>query len=268
MFFKGLEIKKKSFLQNSSVFRPDQPPMDLVEDCSLLLDKNAIAAYFSLFDRLSIGIYRVLENGKIIDGNPFLRKTLGFTDQHDLLKSDFSQWFQNPSDFKDWHNQIFEQNTFSPAIYPWQKQDGSTIWVRDSARKITDPEGNTLFIEGIVEDISAIRLTEEAYRTLVDQSSQGMLIIQDKKVVFANNAMSQITGGSHEELTSMTYTDILATILPEDLPVVLEKINGRVAGNKENFVYHFRFTRKDNQIRWIEMRSTVINYLGKPATQK
>lgn len=241
--------------------------MDLVEDCFPLLDKNAIAAYFSLFDRLSIGIYRVLENGKIIDGNPYLRKTLGFTDQHDLLKSNFSQWFQNPSDFKHWHSQIFGQNTFSPAIYPWQKPDGSILWVRDSARKITDPEGNTLFIEGIVENISAIRLTEEAYRTLVDQSSQGMIIIQDKKVVFANNAMIQITGASFDELTSMTYSDILAAILPEDRSLVLEKINAREAGDKENFAYHFRFTRKDNQVRWIEMRSTVINYLGRSAIQ-
>lgn len=264
---KGSIINNKSVQQQTTAFKPDQSQIELVEDCSPLLEKNAIAAYFSLFDRLSIGIYRVLENGKIIDGNPFLRKTLGFIDQQDLLKSDFSQWFKNQSDFKEWHNRIFGQNTFSPAIYPWQKKDGSTLWVRDSARKITDPEGNTLFIEGIVEDISTIRLTEEAYRTLVDQSSHGMIIIQDSKVAFANNAMIQLTEASFEELTSMTYSDILTYVFPEDRPNVIEKMKAREAGETENLIYHFRFKRRDDQIRWVEMRSTAINYLGRPAIQ-
>lgn len=57
---------------------------------------------------------------------------------------------------------------------------------------------------------------EEAYRTLVDQSLQGLVIVQDFRIVFANAAFAEISGYTLEELLSLASEQVRALVHPED----------------------------------------------------
>jgi PAS domain S-box-containing protein len=66
------------------------------------------------------------------------------------------------------------------------------------------------FILGVANDISkrreaeqALRNSESKYRTLVENSLQSVLIIQDERIVFANQAASDLTGYTRDELMAM-----------------------------------------------------------------
>jgi diguanylate cyclase (GGDEF)-like protein/PAS domain S-box-containing protein len=240
--------------------------LNLTDDPSLITNKNAVSAYFELFDRLSIGIYRVQDDGKCVDVNPHICKMMGYPDGDELLKKNFSEWFEKSDDFSHWTTQISNGGTCPPRICSMKKRDGSFIWVRDSARRITDLDGKTVFIEGLLEDVSQLLSNEEAYRILVDHTYQGMTIIQDNKVTFVNDAMSAITGAPIQDILGLSYRDILEKIYPEDRQIVFEKMKAREAGDTSPFIYEYRIIRPNGIIIWVEMRSSSITYLGHPAT--
>jgi len=73
---------------------------------------------------------------------------------------------------------------------------------------------------------------EEAHRTLVQNSLQGLAIIQDGRVVFANPALAEISGYTVEELLALSPEEIEAVVHPEDRERVLKTMRERLAGKE------------------------------------
>jgi len=116
-------------------------------------------------------------------------------------------------------------------------------------------------------DVTDRKVFEEAYRVLVDQSLQGLIILQDKRVVFANQAVADITGYSVEELKAMTTEQALATIHPDDLDIVADRYSARLAGEPTPRRYTIRGIHKDGRQYCAEIHSQSITYHGRPAVQ-
>jgi len=108
---------------------------------------------------------------------------------------------------------------------------------------------------------------EEAYRALVEQSLQGLVIIQDFRIVFANTAFVEISGRSVEELLSLSPEEVVAMIHPEDQALVWGRFRDRLKGKRVPARYEYRGVRKDGVVRWLEMVASRIEYRGKPAIQ-
>jgi PAS domain S-box-containing protein len=113
----------------------------------------------------------------------------------------------------------------------------------------------------------ALSESEEKYRTLIDQSIDGILIIQDFHVVFANKAFAKISGYTVKELLSLSPEKLKEVVHPEDQALVWGRYKARLEGKSLPPQYEFRGVRKDGQVRWLEMHSSRINYNGKPAIQ-
>jgi PAS domain-containing protein len=67
---------------------------------------------------------------------------------------------------------------FEAQIY---RKDGSIIWISENARAVKDAQGNILFYEGMVEDITArkeaeekLRFSEMRFRSIWQKSFEGM----------------------------------------------------------------------------------------------
>jgi PAS domain S-box-containing protein len=115
----------------------------------------------------------------------------------------------------------------------------------------------------------ALRLGEEKYRTLVEQSLQGFVIVQGTplRLVFANTAVTDIVGYSVEELVSLEPEQIWGTVHPDDRDIPIQRYEDRMAGQPAPQRYEFRIIRKDGQVRWIETFSMRTEYHGQPAVQ-
>jgi PAS domain S-box-containing protein len=109
--------------------------------------------------------------------------------------------------------------------------------------------------------------SEEKYRTLVEHSLQGLVVIQDFGIVFANAAFAEISGYTVEELLSLSPEGVRAMIHPEDQALVWGRLRDRLAGKPVPPRYKYRGIRKDGAVRWLEMFATRIEYHGKPAIQ-
>ncbi|MBM4447534.1 MAG: PAS domain S-box protein, partial [Chloroflexi bacterium] len=109
--------------------------------------------------------------------------------------------------------------------------------------------------------------SEEKYRTLTEQSLMGLVVLQDFRIVFANDAFAEISGYSVEELLSLPPAKVQAMVHPEDQPLVWERFRDRLAGKTVPSQYEYRGIRKDGSVCWLEMHANRIEYGGKPAIQ-
>jgi two-component system sensor histidine kinase/response regulator len=113
----------------------------------------------------------------------------------------------------------------------------------------------------------ALRESEKKHRTLVEQSLQGLAVIQDYRVVFANSAAAEITGYTIDELLSLPSKRVQEIIHFEDRKAAWDRFRDRMDGKPVRSRNEYRLVRKDGSVRWIEMFSASIEYRGKPALQ-
>ena len=102
--------------------------------------------------------------------------------------------------------------------------------------------------------------SEEKYKNLVDNAVEGIIIIQDNIIKFANPISESILGYE----TSMLFdTEISNYLFESDKYLFLNK-----ADNSDLFKDStiFRIRTIDNSIKWIECKSININWLSNPAT--
>jgi PAS domain S-box-containing protein len=98
-----------------------------------------------------------------------------------------------------------------------KKTDGNVLWVRVTARAVCDDNGNPLYHEGTVDDITerkraeiALQDSEAKYRTVVENSLVASFIIQDGFFCFVNTTFCSVTGFSRRELVDhMRLEDII-----------------------------------------------------------
>lgn len=108
---------------------------------------------------------------------------------------------------------------------------------------------------------------DEAYHALVDHSLQGLVIFQDGRAVFANQAMAAITGYRVDEILAMSPEAIREFVHPEDREAVWERSRKRLAGEPAPERYEMRGVRKDGGICWLEIHASQIHFRDRPAIQ-
>jgi len=163
------------------------------------------------------------------------------------------------------------------VLSPWRDIAVSYQHVDQASDEITVIQGNKTFYYDLqitpllnkkgrrtgrvilLRDITTRRHTEDAYYTLVNQTSQGLVILQDMEIKFANPALSEITGIPLTELITAPISKLMHNIHPDDLPTLLASLT-----NASHIELRFL---SDDDIRWLEFSATQIQYQSAPAIQ-
>jgi len=150
-----------------------------------------------------------------------------------------------------------------------RRKDGSLFPALASGTLMRDEEGRAVRIVGTTIDLSelkqageALRESEAKYATLVGHSRDGVVVVQDGKIVFVNQAHAGITGYSVEEMMGKSFLDMVEPAFRE---TVIRRQKGRAAGEPVEAVIETRIRRKDGTVRFIESSTAPIAYGGRPA---
>lgn len=100
-------------------------------------------------------------------------------------------------------------------------------------------------------------------RTIVENASEGILIVQNGMVEFYNPMMLTIAGYSDRDEFSLFFLD---HVHPDDREIVAKRHQKRITKAECPPVYSFRIIRKDGDIRWVEINATITQWKGNPAT--
>jgi PAS domain S-box-containing protein len=147
--------------------------------------------------------------------------------------------------------------------------DGSLHWTASRAQVFCDATGQPVRMAGVTFDITerkqaeeALRVAEEKFRCLVEQSIVGIYVIQDDRFAYVNPKMVEILGFSEEVMTSAPVLDF---ILEEDRPLVRENIQKRMEGTAGSVHYELRMLRHDGSVLHVEAHGDRAEYKGRPA---
>lgn len=157
-----------------------------------------------------------------------------------------------------------------PSRYEFRmlKKDNSIIYVEASAAVITylNDKASLIFIRDITQrkqTESKLKESEEKYRLVVENASEGILVAQDGKLKFMNQAALEIIGYSEDIMKSMPFT---AFIHPEDRDMVYEYHVSRLRGEDRPPHYAFRIITGKGSVKWVELHAVTIDWEGHPAT--
>jgi len=118
----------------------------------------------------------------------------------------------------------------------------------------------------VEERTSALKESEEKFRTIAEQSFTGILITVDNKIEYVNNTLLQIFEYSNEEIANWTKDNIVQMIHPDDLQFLREYREKLRRGDPNVKPYYsYRVFTKSGTLKWVDQFSTVINYMGSPA---
>jgi len=129
--------------------------------------RQAEARYREIYNNAIDGIYQSTLDGRYITANPALAQIYGYDSPDDLMRNVQNiahQIYVEPerrAAFQRWMAQQGSVTGFEAQIY---RKDGTTAWITESGRLVTDSLGQPLYYEGTVSDISKRKRAEEARR--------------------------------------------------------------------------------------------------------
>jgi len=125
------------------------------------------AAYRSLVQGASVGIYRSALDGRFLDVNPALVAMLGYDSPADVIAlQDTVSLYVNAADRAPLVGKLLGEGRVDDAEVQWKRRDGSPITVRINARAVRGAGGVVNGAEVIVKDVTErIRHEEQRRRT-------------------------------------------------------------------------------------------------------
>lgn len=119
------------------------------------------ARYRNLFESMPVGLYIVTPEGKIKNANKTLVAMLGYKDLNAMQDINLSNIYLNSDGHLKWLEQIKERDILNNYISQWKTAFGEAIWIQESSRAVSAPDGNIIQYEGAVLDISEKKKTED-----------------------------------------------------------------------------------------------------------
>ena len=227
----------------------------------------------SLSASAPIGIFLTDPQGKCIYANPRLQAIAGLTLEESLGHG----WTRviHPDDRQAVLNELSNRGRRGREFsreFRIVTTAGELHWIHVHSSPLPSPQGARTGSVGTVEDISerkqveeGLRESEEKYRRLVQDSTDGIAIVQGMEVQFANRALLKMYGGDSEgDMLGRPFTD---SVSPEYRGLMAERACARQRGQDVPAHYEFKALRKDGTDFDAEMSVSVITYQGKPAVQ-
>jgi len=152
--------------------------LSISETAQASADGPITSSYKDIFEHAVEGIFRSTPEGRLLEVNPAMARMCGYespAEMVDRVQDLNSDWYLRPNRRDEFlltmqqHGSVagFESEVFRP--------DGSVFWIAEFARVVRSREGVSLYFEGSVIDISkrkqaesALRLSEERFRSLVE----------------------------------------------------------------------------------------------------
>ena len=174
----------------------------------------------SLYENATIGLYRTTPAGQILMANPAAVQMLGFNSFDELARRNLEREGFDAVPRSRFRHKVERDGIVTGLESTWLRKDGSTIFVRESARAVQDENGQVLYYDGTFEDITERKELEEQLRQAQKMESIGRLaggVAHD-----FNNLLTVIQG----------YCDFMDAQIPAQDPLRKELVQIQRAGER------------------------------------
>ncbi len=126
--------------------------------------------YRDLFDHVLDGVYRSTPDGRLLAVNPAMVQMLGYDSADELLQVDIPRdLYIDPKERQVFQRELGTSGDIRNIQIHLRRRDGSEITALDSAHAVCDDQGQIVYYEGTLTDITEMRQIEDALRRHVTE---------------------------------------------------------------------------------------------------
>ena len=210
--------------------------------------------YKNLVERLPDGVYKSTHEGKFVEINEAMVKMLGYDSKEELLAIDIkTELYFQPEDRE---SLILQERYEEMGIFKLKKKDGSGIWVEDHGWYTLDADGEVLFHEGILRDVTERKIaeeelqeSEERFKMLYEKAPVGYQSLDENgKLIDVNQTWLEMMGYHKNEVIGRWFGDFLT-------PDYVELVEKRFAISKNigKVQSEFEMVKKDGSTIFIQL---------------
>jgi two-component system cell cycle sensor histidine kinase/response regulator CckA len=214
--------------------------------------------YASFFDERGFALFVATLDGELLDANDALVGLLRHSSRSSLLGLRLQDLVRQ-EDVVAW-NALAVSAADGTIDARMRRSDGSAAWVSMVVRCRHAEHG--LLCTAAVIDLTELRDAQDAYRTLVDTSPIGLVVIQEEGIVLSNPAHDRMVGAPQTGVP--LERSIPASVHPDDQSRIIDRIRDRLAG-KDPPAHGVHRYLVDGKTRWVEVWSYRIEHKGRPA---
>lgn len=200
--------------------------------------------------------------------NPKTIEIFGRTEQ-ELLSKPFSEFIhQDDREMVQSRNERRLRGEHLATRYSFRivNGQGAVKWVEiDSAMISWEGKPAALvFVTDVTERLTmeaALKESEERYRTLVEESFDGMFIQKGPKILFANSRLHEMLGYAPSELEGLDHWTVYH---PDYQKITRERAIARMRGEKVTSQYEVKLQRKDGSSFDGEISARAVTIKGEP----
>lgn len=187
--------------------------------------REAEEKYRSIFEHAIEGIFQAQSDGCYINANPALAKIYGYASPTELLTGvalDPYRLFVEPEHYQEFLHQLATNGSvvsFETLAY---QRDRSIIWILISASANYDEQENFIGYEGIVQDITERKHSEQALKAEQEKSENLLLNILPKAIVHQLKHGDMTIASRSDNVTILfadivDFTELASSISPNEL---------------------------------------------------
>ncbi|NOZ12273.1 MAG: PAS domain S-box protein [Acidobacteria bacterium] len=175
--------------------------------------RESINSFRSIYNNISIGLYRTTPDGRILMANPALIQMLGFSSFDELEKRNLETdpVYEPGTPRKEFRELLEQYGKVKGCISAWKRKDGTSLWVCENSRVVRDDAGEIIYYEGTVEDITERKLAEERlresekkYRLIFNNAPLGIFHYDADGIISScNDKFVEIIGSSRKQLIGL-----------------------------------------------------------------
>ena len=239
----------------------------------LALAEQALRAsakrYRDLAEGLPVGVYQTAPDGTLLSANEVCLDLFGLS-RDEVGQFNVTSWYVEPSDREHWREALEREEATGATEFRGQRPDGSVIWVRDTARAVRGPGGEISHYEGVLEDITALRVAEEEsrrsaaqFRALTEYASDILAVLSpDGTIEYDSPSVEHVLGYEPGEQVGQNAFDY---VHPDDVERARNAVTVRLDDPLATGRVIFRYRHKDGTWRYLETVGR--NLLHEPAVR-
>ncbi len=134
----------------------------------LLALEQSEEKFRTIVNNLTIAVYRSSASppGKLLQVNPAFVKMFGYRSTNQVLKIPVERFYKSPVERRALVKELKSKGEVKNKEIQLQQRDGKVFWASIYARATLDEKGNIKWIDGVIEDITGRKKTEEKLHAL------------------------------------------------------------------------------------------------------
>ena len=221
----------------------------------------------SIFENSVSGIFQTTPEGRYLNVNPALARIYGYNSKEELMAhiSDIGRLlYVDPSRRTEFIRLMHEHGVIKDFESQVYRKDASIIWISENARVVRDEKGRVQYYEGTVEDFTArkeaeekLRLSESRFRSVWQNSSDGMRLTDELGIILAvNPSFCHMVGIPEEELVGRPFTVIYADL--ENLADMMQQYQKSLAARNFGGGFERQFAFRSGRKVDVELSNSFI----------